>query len=276
MAMLMSGEAGATLTTLEQAMQMSPKTRGELIIIGSPLKKWLFALVARHNISNVRELKGKRIGITQLGGSTYYYAVHLLAEFGLGIRDVEWVSVGNSRVPALTSGRIDATMISAPAYFSLEDAGYKSVANILEFDNIHIPNVILLKKSTVAQNPELPALLLKAHAEAVKRFYADKAFALTAYLQYDKQGFVGLARVYDIYAQANALDRVPYIMTDAVQYMIDSAPDTRMKAEMTSFDYRSVIDNSIVDKLIQEGFFLKLFGKDGKVEQEGKIAHAFR
>jgi len=45
---------------------------------------------------------------------------------------------------------------------------------------------------------------------------------------------------------------------------------------MRKFDFRSVIDNGIVDRLVKEGFFEKLFGPGIKAEQERKAKLAFR
>ena len=76
------------------------------------------------------------------------------------------------------------TMITAPVYFKLEAQGYKSLGNISDYDDIYAPTVYVFKKSTVAASPRLPELLIKAHTEAIKRFYEDKAFALKAYVKY--------------------------------------------------------------------------------------------
>ena len=46
--------------------------------------------------------------------------------------------------------------------------------------------------------------------------------------------------------------------------------------QMKKFDFRNVLDNSIVDRLVKEGFFEKLFGPGIKAEQERKAKIAFR
>ena len=63
--------------------------------------------------------------------------------------------------------------------------------------------------------------LIKAHAEAIKRFYEDKAFAVRAFLTYDKQEQQPeVERVYDLYAKPNAFERVPYILAGAVKSVL--------------------------------------------------------
>src|SRR6202789_1215514 len=172
-AMVVSGEAAMTAYTLEQAMIASSKD-GSLVALGSPYKKSLFALMAGKNISTVRELKGKRIGVSQIGDAPYNYSIGLLGKAGVTQRDVEWIPLGtdaNARAAALVSGRVDATMLTAPIYFKLEQEGFKDLGNISDHDDIYAPSVYLFRKATIAANPKLAESLMKAHAEAIKRFY---------------------------------------------------------------------------------------------------------
>src|SRR5215813_14478522 len=152
------------------------------------LSKAVFALIARKEFNNAKELKGKRIAVSQIGDPPYNYGVTLLRKFGLTSRDVQWVPIGtdvNGRVAALESGRVDATLLTAPAYFKLEATGYKTLANLTDYDDIFASTMYLMKKSVIAANPKLPELLIKAQAEAIKRFYDDKNFAVQAYQVYD-------------------------------------------------------------------------------------------
>ncbi len=277
-AMLVSGEAVMTAYTLEQAMVASSKD-GSLIALGSPFKKSLFALMAVKNTASVRDLKGKRIGVSQIGDAPYNYTIGLLGMAGLSARDVQWVPIGgdvSSRAAALVGNRVDATMLTAPVYFRLEEEGYKNLGNISDYDDIYAPSVYLFKKATVAANPALAESLIKAHAEAIKRFYDDKAFAIKTYVAWDKQDPADIERVYDHYARVNSYERIPYVPAAAVQYILDHSPDPQLAAQMRAFDFHRVIDNKLVDQLVREGFFEKLFGAGIKAEQERKTKLAFR
>jgi len=277
-AMLVSGQAAMTAYTLEQAMIASSKD-GSLVALGSPYKKSLFALMAPKKIAGMRELKGKRIGVSQIGDAPYNYSIGLLQKAGLSQRDVVWVPIGggaDARAAALVGNRVDATMLTAPTYFKLEQQGFRSLANISDYDDIYAPSVYLFKKATVAANPKMAERLMKAHAEAIKRFYEDKTFAVEAYLKYDKQDRADVERVYDDYAKVNDYERVPYIPVAAVKYVLDHPADDNVAAQMKSFDFRKVIDNSLVDRLVKESFFEQLFGPGIKAEEERKAKLAFR
>jgi len=136
--------------------------------------------------------------------------------------------------------------------------------------------VYLLKKTTATANPLLVEALIKAHSEAIKRFYDDKAFALKAYLKYTHEDPAELERVYDRYAKTNTFERVPYVTRASVQYMIDHPVDEQVAAQMRKFDFRTVVDNTTVERLVRQGFFETLFGPGIKEEQNRKSRQAFR
>jgi ABC-type nitrate/sulfonate/bicarbonate transport system substrate-binding protein len=277
-AMVISGEAQMTSYSLESAMQASAKDNS-LVMIGNSLSKAVFALVARKEFSTVKDLKGKRIAVSQLGDPPYNYGIALLKKFGLSSRDVQWVPIGtdvNGRVGALQSGRVDATLLTAPAYFKLETTGYKTLANLADYDDIFASTMYLMKKSTITSNPRLPELLIKAHAEAIKRFYDDKPFAVKAYQVYDPQSRDDVERFYDIYAKGNLFERVPYVLGPAFSSVIEQQSDPQMAASMKAVDYRRAVDNGTVDRLVKEGYFEKLFGPAVKAEQDRKAKLALR
>src|SRR5687767_7627145 len=276
-AMIVSGEAQMSSYNLESVMQASSRD-GSFTIVGSSLNKAFFALMSRKDIASVKDLKGKTVAVTQIGDPPYNYTIAYLRKFGLSARDVNWIAAGsdaNGRAAALASGRADATLLTPPAYFRLEEAGYKSLGNLAEHDDIFAATTYLMKKSTIAANPRLPEQLIKAHAEAIKRFYDDKAFAVKAYQVYDKQPAADVERFYDGYAKANLLERVPYLLTGAVKAVIEQQSDQKLLAQMKDFDFRSLIDNSIVSRLVREGFFQRLFGPGIKAEEDRKAKLAF-
>jgi ABC-type nitrate/sulfonate/bicarbonate transport system substrate-binding protein len=192
---------------------------------------------------------------------------------------VQWVPVGtdvNGRVAALEGGRVDATLLTAPAYFRLEAAGYKTLANLTDYDDIFASTMYVMKRSVAAANPKLVELLIQAHAEAIKRFYDDKAFAVQAYQVYDKQTREDVERFYDIYKKGNLFERVPYVQAAAFKFVVDQQSDPQMIALMKGVDYAKAVDNGPVNRLVKQGFFEKLFGPGIKAEQDRKAKLTFR
>jgi ABC-type nitrate/sulfonate/bicarbonate transport system substrate-binding protein len=278
MAMLVSGEAVMTNYPMDQAMQAAMRD-GSLVIMGSPLNRALFAMMTGKDVKSVRDLKGKRFGVSQLGDPPYSFALAILGKYGIGPRDVQWIPLGtdgNGRVAALVGGRVDATMVPPPAYFKLEPQGFKEIANLADQADLYAPLAYVFKKSEIAANPKLPELMIKAQAEAIKRYYDDKALAMKAYAAYDTQSPADVERIYDHDKKANTYERVPYVLAAGVQYIVNHQADTEISARMKAYDFHKVVDNSVIDRLVREHYFEQLFGPGIKAEEESKAKQAFK
>ena len=278
-AMISSGQAVMTNSSMEQALQASARDPSALVSMGSFLNKGAFALMATKNIGSVKDLKGKRIAVAQVGDAVYNYTIAFLSKSGIGARDVTWIPVGNdatARSVALQSNRADAALLTAPSYFRMEEAGFKNLGNLADRKDIYASSVYLFTRKTVAANPKLPEAILRAQTEAIKRFYEDRAFAVKAYLANDKMADPkDVERIYDLYAKNQAFERVPYVLADAVKSVVAQAAEEQA-TQMRAIDFRTVVDNSVVDRLVKEGFFEKTFGASVKSEQESRSKQAMR
>ena len=278
-AMLVSGEGQMVNSSLEQLMQAASRD-GSLVLVGSSLNRGMFALMAnkRHPQHESPQGQAHRDRPDRRRALRLSHRPARQSRASAS-RDVEWIPVGtdvSGRAAALQSGRADATLLTAPAYFKVEEAGYKTLANLADHDDIFASTAYILKKSVVASDPALPEKLIKAHAEGIKRFYEDKAFAVKTFLTYDKNAQQSdMERVYDLYAKPNAFERVPYVLAGAVKSVIDQQPDPQIAAQMKAYDFHKVIDNSYVSKLVKEGFFEQLFGPSIKAEEQRKAKLAF-
>ena len=278
-AMLVSGEGQMVNSSLEQLMQAASKD-GSMVLLGSSLNRGMFALMARKEIGSIKDLKGTKIAIGQVGDAPYGYLISLLGKNGMGPRDVQWIPVGtdvSGRAAALQSGRADATLLTAPAYFKVEEAGYKTLANLADHADIFASTAYIMKKSVVASDPKLAESLIRAHAEAIKRFYEDKAYAVKTFLVYDKNAVEAeVERVYDLYAKPQAFERVPYVLAGAVKAVVEQQNDPQIATQMKAYDFHQVIDNGIVEKLVKEGFFEKTFGASIRSELNNKAKLAYK
>jgi ABC-type nitrate/sulfonate/bicarbonate transport system substrate-binding protein len=278
-AMISSGDAVMTNSSMEQALQASSRVPGELVSMGSFLNKGAFSLIAVKSINSVKDLKGKRIAVAQVGDAVYNYTIALLSKSGLKSRDVTWVPVGNdatARAAALQSNRADAALLTAPSYFRMEEAGFKNLANLADHKDIYASSVALFTRKTVSANPKLPEAILRAQTEAIKRFYEDRAFAIKAYIAFDEKATqADVSRIYDLYAKNQAFERIPYVLSNAVNSVVAQA-DAEQATQMKKIDFKTVVDNSVVDRLVKEGFFEKLFGAGIRSEQQNRSKQAMR
>ena len=57
--------------------------------------------------------------------------------------------------------------------------------------------------------------------------------------------------------------------------VVNQQSDPQLAEQMKTYDWKQVIDNSLVDKLVKEGFFVQMFGDSVKAEQDRKRSQAF-
>jgi hypothetical protein len=158
----------------------------------------------------------------------------------------------------------------------MEEAGFKNLGNLADRTDIYASSVYLFTRATVAANPKLPEAILRAQTEAIKRFYDDRAFAVKAFIAYEKMADPkDVDRIYDLYAKNQAFERVPFVLADAVKSVVAQAA-AEQATQMRAIDFRTVVDNSVVDRLVKEGFFEKTFGAGVKSEQESRSKQAMR
>jgi ABC-type nitrate/sulfonate/bicarbonate transport system substrate-binding protein len=88
----------------------------------------LWGIVVRKGIGQIADLKGKKLGVSSFGGTSYSAALYVLKHFGLRPKeDVTLLAVGGTaeRIAALKYGSVDAAIISAPGDMRAEAEGFK-------------------------------------------------------------------------------------------------------------------------------------------------------
>jgi len=275
-AAIISGHAVMTSTGADPGV-LAVANDISLTLIGSFLNKGTFALVAARNLKSVQQLGGKKIGVGRVGDPPYFMTLSLLEKFGMRARDVQWVSTGvdaAARAAALHSGQIDAALITAPSYFRLEAVGFPILAQVSDYEDIYVSTYYLLRKETVVNNRRVAEAFIKAHAEAIKRFYDDKPFAIQTMIKYggakDQQD---ASRVYDLFSKSRLFEPIPYILRDSVKAAVER--QSQAQPQLKQFDFSKVIDNGVVDRLVKEGFFEQVFGSSIRELQRKRRAEAF-
>ena len=113
---------------------------------GLPLKaifygadKPMYYLVAQKEIRSVAELKGKRVGVSQFGGTSDLAARLALKHYGVEPeKDALLIQIGaeGTRIAALRAGSVSAIIVPVPAVAVLKREGYNEVSfvgDVVEF-----------------------------------------------------------------------------------------------------------------------------------------------
>ncbi len=272
-AAIISGHAAMTSAGSDPALLAAAKDPS-LVVLGGFMNKGSFAMIGSKTATDMKQLSGKKIGIGRVGDPPYHMAVSLLKKYGMTSRDVQWVSIGvdaAARAAALQTGQVDAALITAPAYFRLQAAGLPVLAVLLDHEDIYVSTYYLFRREALTKEKPMAVAFVKAHAEAIKRFYDDKAFATATMIKYGGTRNADDAnRVYDLFHKARVLEPIPYALKGSVDAVIE-----RQGQDLKGADLARMIDNSLVDQLVREKYFEKVFGAAIRDEQQRRQAQAF-
>jgi ABC-type nitrate/sulfonate/bicarbonate transport system substrate-binding protein len=272
-AAVITGQAAMTSSGGDPALLAAAKDPS-LVVLGGFMNKASFAMIGSKNATDMKQLAGKKIGVGRVGDPPYHMAVSLLRKYGFTPRDVQWVSIGvdaATRAAALQSGLVDAALITAPAYFRLQSAGLPVLAVLLDHDDIYVSTYYLFRRDALTKERATALAFIKAHAEAIKRFYDDKSFAAKTMIKYGgARNLDDADQVYELFKKARVLEPIPYALKGSVDAVVE-----RQGQELKGADFSKMIDNSLVDQLVKEKYFEAVFGASIRDEQQRRQAMAF-
>ena len=91
----------------------------DLALIGNTGNSLVFSIMSRPEIQQPAHLKGKKVGVTRLGGSTDWALDAALKQWGIERRELLVIQTGGmpEGLAALSSGGLDAVVLSPPSNF---------------------------------------------------------------------------------------------------------------------------------------------------------------
>ncbi len=138
-----------------------------------------YVLVARPGIQSVKDLVGKRIGMSGPAGFDAMLGRLALKRAGYDPRkSVRWTRIGGSgaRAVALDAGRIDAAIIFYSSWYQLRDKGAKlvKVADMAELAPDVLKGVYFARTDWLQANPGTVEDIIRAQLEANSWFHENR------------------------------------------------------------------------------------------------------
>jgi NitT/TauT family transport system substrate-binding protein len=127
-------------------------------------------LMARPEITSMRELRGKKLAVSGFGGASHQRMLILLRSAGLDPqKDVNIISVGDAglRMDQLRLGAIDATVLTAPNCFVAERAGFRNLGS--SKDTLALPAVgVVTLERRIKEKPEQVKKVLRTILKSMR------------------------------------------------------------------------------------------------------------
>jgi NitT/TauT family transport system substrate-binding protein len=230
----------------------------DIALIGAHVSFDDYGMGVGSGIASVKELKGKKIGVSGLGSRSDLIARVILRRAGLDpAKDVEVVAAGLSPARALA---VSKNLIQgAPLTRDVAEEAKKLGIKILDANAVPVvTDLLITTRSYVKREEETMRRFMKGYAAAIHYFVTRRDDSLTILKKYfpASQG-LSLDAMYDGFLPR--LRPLPELNREAVQALVDVGPvvDQRTK----SLKSADLIDPRFLDELKGSRFLKDLYAE---------------
>jgi NitT/TauT family transport system substrate-binding protein len=234
---------------------------GDLVAMGAITNVVAFYVMAVPEIKHVQELKGKTVGVTRFGASTDFGMRMLLTKYGLEpVKDVPFVQIGGmpELAAAISRKTIYAAPMSYPMAYVAQQAGVKMIANLAQEDIPFMHIGLTTSRKWIREHRPQAKAFVRAHGRAMHFMHTRKEETRAIFAKYTKINDPGMLDGSIQYGY-DFMEKIPLVKPQAFQVTLDQIARNNPKAKTAKPE--QFFDNSLVQELINEGFYTKLWGK---------------
>jgi NitT/TauT family transport system substrate-binding protein len=128
----------------------------DLIAIASPLPVLTIDGWSKPEIKSISDLRGKRIGVTRFGASSYFAGLSMLEAAGIKPSEVTFIQNGGvgESYAALVGGRVDVCMIGYPFGLRAQNAGFKLLFRPSQTEYGLFPTAVIAARESWLKDPK--------------------------------------------------------------------------------------------------------------------------
>jgi ABC-type nitrate/sulfonate/bicarbonate transport system substrate-binding protein len=211
---------------------------------------------AKPEVRRPEDLKGKRLAISGFGSSSHVASFLMLKHFGLDEKrdGMTFLVIGDepTRVQALITGRIDATIVDPSVSGPLKERNFSYLGNLQQLGVPFVNNSVATTKRFIKEHPRVVEAVVKSIIEG-NAYMLNPANRPTVTAILAKHLRISQKEADKAYEDLlPKVERKPYPKMDAVKATIQVMGLTNPKiAQLKAED---LVDVSILDRLVQSGF----------------------
>lgn len=233
----------------------------DLKILAVLTNRVTYDLVARPGIQSAEELRGKRFGVTSIGGTLWMGGVLGLEKLGLDIArdDIRVLVIGDQVVlsQALEDNRIDATVLDLVFSKRLAQKGFPILAE-LHKTNLPITSTSLVgRQAYIQKNPQLMENFIKSVMEGIAIVLSPPNKAATIKLLQRRLGVSEREAEEGFVDMLIGMDKKPFASLDGLRN-IQRLMKLR-NPKLANVKVEDLVDEQILRRLDESGFIDKLF-----------------
>jgi NitT/TauT family transport system substrate-binding protein len=218
-------------------------------VLGTYSHKLSQSMLVQGDIKSCKDLKGRKIGIQEVGAFNEVMSRAVMATCGLTPKDVNYVTVSTKgRVAGLLTGQIDTAILHVDQ--ALVAKKKKPDLNILVNLWEPLPKWLyaayIAPEKEIAGNRQLYVDIMTALVKANRFMYKDKAKTVEIAVKYTQQDADVVAQTYDILANVGAWPVNDGLPKDMVEWTVNKQVELgTIKAEEKP-SYDKLVDISVI------------------------------
>jgi len=224
----------------------------DVVIIGSTGTVSPFRLMARPEIKQPADLKGKKAGITTFGSTSDQVVRIALKHFNLEAnKDVAILTFGAQpeAFAALTNGAVQVAALSYPLYPKAQKLGMRELVKFADLGVEDINGTVITTRTFLSRQPDIAMRFMRGFARGMHRYRTDKDFSKKVLAKYGKlDDDAILEGAWQDYAPT--LQKSPRPSLKALQFMIENQYSGKKPLPKPE----QFVDLTIVDQLEKSGF----------------------
>src|SRR5918994_1293937 len=226
----------------------------DTVIVATVLKKFLFSIFSRPEITRIADLKGKLFGATRFGTLSDFASRFALERNGLNPeRDITMVQTGGQpeTVVALITGKVQAAALSVPATMRAKQANMRELLDMAKLEATIHQNGVVTTRKYLRTNEDTVRRFLRAYIEGAALAKRDKAFATRVMAKY--LGTNDREILDDAYERVILhLELPPYPTVEGVSVLLKTLEKTQPKARTAKPE--DFLDSRLIRELDKSGF----------------------
>ena len=234
-------------------------------VVGSFSTRNSYDFVARPNIKRPEDLRGKKVGVTSIGGGSWMGAMLWLEQLGLDPQrdQITMLSIGDQTIQAqaVENGTVDATPLDGVFSRRLKQKGLTILGEYSDLKKPMINQSAMVSSTLMQKNPEVAENFLKAMIESIAFAFApkNKPVVIKTIIRRLKTDQNSAEEGYDDLLRAVEKKPFPSLegLRNAQRLMKIRTP------KIGEVKVEPIIDMSIMRRLDESGFIEKVYAAQG-------------
>src|SRR6266566_5598200 len=224
-----------------------------VLTIAAMTNRPAMTLYVQPDIAGPDQLKGQTLGISRFNSSGHTVTTLILRKLGLE-KSVTMRPLGGT--PEMQAA-FEQKQIAGIVTGVKPGASARALLNAFDLDIPFSMNVMAVTREFLQKTPETAERVVKAYIEAVGAMNHDKEATLKVLAKYFKRSDANfLDETYALVTKFT--EKTPRVDARNVATVLEFEPVKGVDAETLT---AKVIDNSVIDKLVKDGFIEKVFAK---------------